>query len=90
MVDSIGDNAGRVTVHCQSTVLSCADFLGNSEVAPQIIGGAFREAVLHDKLPIQAQSGVDQRLAQGPVHNSGEPPGLTCVSEEKDGVIFFN
>ena len=90
MVDSIGDNTGRVTVHCQSTVLSCAEFLGYSEVAPQAIGGAFGDSVSHDKPPIQAQSGVDQRLAQGPIHNSGEAPGLTCVSEEKDGVIFFN
>ena len=90
MADATGAKPGRVTVHCLSTVLSHVEFSGAAEVSPQEIGGASGDAVWHDEAPIQAQGGVDHRLAQGPVDHGGEPPGLARVSQDKYGVIILD
>ena len=81
MKDSMWAKPGRVTVHCRSTVLSRVEFSGATEVSPQAIGGALRDAVLHDNTSIQYQGGVVQRLAQGPIHDGGDITRLPRVSQ---------
>ena len=70
-------------------VLSCVEFLGDAEVAPQAIGGASGYAVSNDGPPIQSQGHVDQCLAQGPGHHGGEPPGFARISQGKYGGRFL-
>ena len=60
------------------------------EVAPQVIGGASGDAVSRDEPPIQAQGGINHRLAQGPVYHGGEPPVIAHVSQDKYGIRIFD
>ena len=89
MADDMGLKPCRITLHFRLTVLSRVEFWGGSEIAPQFIGSMSGDSVSHDKPPIQSQGAFNQRLAQGPGHHGGEPPGFARISQGKYGGRFL-